>query len=553
MGADMPKTGNEKLIEQLMADGCYYMFGNPGTVEQGFLDAMGKYIQFHYITCLQESIAVAMADGYARKTGEPAIVQLHSGVGLGNGIGMIYQAMRGHSPLVILAGEAGIKYDSMDAQMACDLVSMARPVTKWSGRVVHKDSILRMLRRAVKIAITPPMGPVFLALPLDILSEVNTEPVYPSCRIDTKVIPESRIIEETAKILLEAAAPQFIIGDGISASGGSLLLTEAAELLGAQVYGADSSSVNCDRSSYLYQGELGHMFGTDSCKHVNSADVIFIAGTYVFPEVFPCLENPFREDAKIIHVDINTYEIGKNFHTDIGIAADPSQFLEKLISIIKENQTDKQKSAADKRKKELKHKKECEIANWKPHGIFDKFCSALKEISGGNIIIFDEALTSSDILNYHFRYCKPGTYFQTRGGSLGVGIPGAMGIKLARPDQTVAAFTGDGGSLYTIQALQTAARYNIGAKFIIINNGSYRLLKNNIDVYWTEENITPHEYPGCFTLQPQVNFTKLSESMGVKARCLTDICDIREMAKWLLSDNEPALLEINTNEIAKKD
>ncbi len=157
----MSKTGNEKLIEQLMADDCYYMFGNPGTVEQGFLDAMGKYKDFHYISCMHESVAVAMADGYARKTGKAAVVQLHSGVGLGNGIGMLYQAMRGHAPLVVIAGEAGIQYDAMDAQMACDLVAMARPVTKWSDRVFHKDSVLRMVRRAVKIAMTPPKGPVF--------------------------------------------------------------------------------------------------------------------------------------------------------------------------------------------------------------------------------------------------------------------------------------------------------------------------------------------------------------------------------------------------------
>ena len=122
-----------------------------------------------YITTLQETIAVAMADGYARATQKPTVVQLHSGVGLGNGIGMMYQAKRGDAPLVVIAGESGVRYDSMDAQMAADLVAMARPVTKWSTRVVDPSSTLRVLRRAIKIAATPPIGPVFVALPMDVL------------------------------------------------------------------------------------------------------------------------------------------------------------------------------------------------------------------------------------------------------------------------------------------------------------------------------------------------------------------------------------------------
>lgn len=541
----MSKTGNEKLIEQLMADGCYYMFGNPGTVEQGFLDAMGKYEEFHYITCFQESIAVAMADGYARKTGRPTVVQLHSGVGLGNGIGMIYQAMRGHAPLVILAGEAGIKYDAMDAQMACDLVSMAKPVTKWSGRVTHKDSVLRMVRRAIKIAMTPPMGPVFLALPLDILDEINTEPVYPACKINTKtVMADKKALKEVAKLLANAAAPVFIVGDGIDASGASDALLENAELIGATVYGADNSVVNFDHSSCLYGGDFGHMFGENSRDKVKCADVVLISGTYVFPEVFPCLESPFREDAHIIHIDHNTYEIGKNYRVDIGIAADPDCVLTELAAIIKDILTEDLRYAANERIEKMRRQKLEQDMSWKENGVFDAFCKRLKEKTGDELIIFDEALTSSNTLNHYFQFSKAGSFFQTRGGSLGVGIPGAMGIKLASPASTVIGFTGDGGSMYTIQALQTASRYNIGAKFVILNNGAYQLLRDNINQYWQEENIKPHEYPDCFSLQPSVDFVKMAQSMSVKAKRMDKAESAEECVSWLLEDNMPALLEI---------
>ena len=142
------KQGRHAIIEQLLADDIRFMFGNPGTVEQGFLDVVGEYPGLRYILTMQESIAVGMADGYARLTKKPTVVQLHSGVGLGNGIGMMYQAYRGHAPLVVIVGDAGTRYDAMDSQMAADLVGMARPVTKWSARVTEPSSLLRMLRRA---------------------------------------------------------------------------------------------------------------------------------------------------------------------------------------------------------------------------------------------------------------------------------------------------------------------------------------------------------------------------------------------------------------------
>src|SRR4051812_11144830 len=126
------RTGKRAILEQFRADGFRYMFGNPGTVEQGFLDELTDVDGLDYVLALQEAAAVGVADGYARATGGPALLQLHSGVGLGNAVGMLYQAMRGHTPLLVVAGESGVRYDAMDAQMAVDLVAMARPVTKYA-------------------------------------------------------------------------------------------------------------------------------------------------------------------------------------------------------------------------------------------------------------------------------------------------------------------------------------------------------------------------------------------------------------------------------------
>ncbi len=176
----VPLTGRQAILAQFLADGFHYMFGNPGTVEQGFLDALKDYPDLRYILTLQESVAVMVADGYARATRKPALVQIHSSPGLGNSIGALYQAMRGHSPLVVIGGDAGIRYLAMDAQMAGDLVGMAKPVTKWSTVIQDSSSLLRILRRAVKIAATPPMGPVYVCLPEDILDQPCTEEVHPT-------------------------------------------------------------------------------------------------------------------------------------------------------------------------------------------------------------------------------------------------------------------------------------------------------------------------------------------------------------------------------------
>src|SRR5262245_18205575 len=325
------------------------MFGNPGTVEQGFLDALGSYPEMRYITTLQETIAVAMGDGYARATQRPTVVQLHSGVGLGNGIGMMYQAMRGHAPLVVIAGEAGIRYDAMDAQMAADLVSMAKPVTKYATRVVDPSSVLRVLRRAIKIAATPPMGPVFVCLPADMLDAPNDEPIIPTSFPITQVAPAPAQLEQAAALLADAQNPLIIMGDGVAFSGAQAELAHNAEQLGAEVWSANSSEVNLPFTHPLFKGMLGHMFGGSSSKVTTKADAVLIVATYVFSEVFPNLEEVFAPEAKVVHADLNAYEIAKNFPVTLGLVADPNLTLAGLAGELEQRLSLTQKQAAKAR------------------------------------------------------------------------------------------------------------------------------------------------------------------------------------------------------------
>ena len=548
------KTGNQKIIEQFLADGMDHMFGNPGTVEQGFLDAVEEYPAMKYILTLQESIAVMTADGYARATQKPTLVQLHSSPGIGNAVGALYQAKRGHAPLVVIGSDAGTQYMNMDAQMANDLVAMMAPVTKYATMVHSSKSVLRTIRRAIKIASTPPMGPVYVCLPMNVLDEINDEEVFPTHIPSTRVLPSPGLIDDIATELLAAEKPMIFVGDGVAYSDAIPELTKVAELLGAEVYGVEFGDLVMDNSHPLYQGTTGHMFGSYSKPITSKGDVNLVVGTYMVPEVFPDLDDIYAPKAKVIHIDLNAYEIAKNHRVDIGVVSDPKSSLEALLITLYQKITPEQITKAVARAEEISAAKAKKLAgdleaDQKLGGDaplqMAQFASVLATKLPADAIIFDEALTSSPAITRHIIPKLAGHYFVTRGGSLGVGFPGAIGAKLSAQEKTVIGFSGDGGSMYTIQALWSAVRHKAGAKFIVCNNGSYKLLQLNIDVYWQERAIPRHDHPLSFDLSyPAIRFDLLAQSMGVDSVRVEKEDEIGPAIERMLADDKPFLIDL---------
>jgi benzoylformate decarboxylase len=548
------KTGRFAIIEQFLADGMRYMFGNPGTVEQGFLDALWDYPEMKYILTLQETVAVMAADGYARATKRPTLVQIHSTPGLGNAIGALYQAKRGRSPLVVIGGDAGVKYQAMDSQMAGDLVAFAEPVTKWSTMVMDPSSLLRVLRRAIKIAATPPMGPVYVCLPQDMLDAPIVEEVRPTSFPSTRVVPDEECLKTAAVTLAQAQKPMIFVGDGVAFSGAQAELTRVAELLGAEVWDADAGEVNMSHSHSLYQGSTGHMFGSQSLPITSRGDVNLVCGTYLLPEVFPELGTIFAPGAKVIHIDLNSYEIAKNHPVDLGLVSDPKLTLAKLASALEAILTPAQREAAKARTveiadaKERKRSGEVERDKSLRDAVplsFSRFMEELAAQLPEDAIIFDEALTNSPAVERYRPPIQPGHYFLTRGGSLGVGIPGAIGVKLAHPDKTVIGVTGDGAAMYTIQALWSAARHNVDAKFIICNNRSYRLLQLNIHAYWKERQVPEHDFPLSFDLSsPVIRFDEMARSMDVAGVRVEKPAEIAPAIRQALAHKGPFLMDV---------
>jgi thiamine pyrophosphate-dependent acetolactate synthase large subunit-like protein len=556
-------TGRFALLRQLVTDGITCMFGNPGTSEQNLLDALRdpEFKDFRYYLALHEGTAVAMADSYARALQRPAVVQLHSYAGLANGLGMINYARRGYTPLVVIAGEAGLRYEALDGQMAADLVTMARPFVKsdYNGpcawRIVDAGSVVRLLRRALKTAATPPMGPVFLGLPMDVLDETNTEPIVRSLPIQSIVTPDEKVTSQAARLLAEAHRPLILMGDGIAASGAQTELTEVAEVLGATVWGANCSEVNMPTSHPLFGGFTGHMFGEDSKPITAAADVVLICGTTVLPEVFPALEGVFAKDTLIIHFDLNTYEIAKNFPVTVGALADPKATLGVLAQELKRVMSEEQRTDARQRvqrQEEAKHaqrqeqlSRDARLRDQVPLRA-SRFMEELARRLPRGTLIFDEALTYSPELYRYLPQDEPGTYFQTRAGMLGTGLPGALGLKVARPDRVVFGFSGDGGSMSTIQALSTAARHGIGAKFVVLNNGSYRILKYNLQQYWGErQQPIDQPFPAAFDLTPpHLRFDRLAEGQGVNAMRVERPDQIAEALERALENDQPFLIDL---------
>ena len=552
----MPQTGHYAVLDQLLADGVTKIFGNPGTVEQGLLDALGDRRGLHYVLTLQESIAIYAADAYARATQGLAVAQIHSSPGLGNAVGALYQAMRGNSPILVLGGDSGIKYQAMDAQMAADLVAIARPVTKWSTMVSDPASLLRVLRRAIKVAQTPPMGPVYVCLPQDVLDAITTEVVEPTSVPDCRVMPRDVMIERAADMLLGAQRPTFYIGDGIAWSGAQAALTQLAELLGADVWGVDGGDLNFSYRHPLWRGQTGHMFGSHSLPITQSGDVNLVVGTYMLPEVFPELGPIYAPEARTIHIDLDTGSIAKNHAVDLGLLGDPALVLKALHEVLTRRVTPERARISAHRIEVGATRRTAEFdavrastsqgAGDTPGSLhFGSFAKELVARLPSDAIVFDEALTNSPALTSFLEPSVPGQFFQTRGGSLGTAIAGGLGLQSAAPGRTVVSVSGDGGGMYVLQALWSAARHNLPVKFVVCNNRSYRLLQANISQFWAERGITDRAFPLSFDLsKPVLDLAHLARGFGVESARIETAADIVPAIEKALAHDGPFVLDV---------
>jgi benzoylformate decarboxylase len=391
-------------------------------------------------------------------------------------------------------------------------------------------------------------------LPLEILDAPSVEEVRPTVIPSTRVAPDADLVRSAAILLSQSRKPMFYIGDGVAFSEAQEEVARVAELLGAEVWGVDMGEVNLAWNHPLFMGMTGHMFGYASKPITMKGDVNLIVGTYVMPEVFPEIGPIFAPGSKAIHIDLNAYEIGKNHPVDLGMVSDPKRTLSLLADMLESELTPAQRGAARARMAALAQEKETRLAQERDQDRsrrdampmhFSRVMEELADKLPRDAIIFDEALTNSPPVARYLPPTKPRGYFLTRGGSLGVGLPGAIGAKLANPTKTVVGIGGDGGSMYTIQALWTAARHNVGAKFIICNNGSYRLLQLNLLAYWKERGLSPQQQPLSFDLsKPALDFAALARGLSVESARIAKPAEVGPALARMLAHPGPFLLDV---------
>lgn len=549
-------AGRQAIMDIFRTEGVRYIFGNPGTTELGFLDILQDYPQLQYIVALHESIALGSAQMYANASGNTGVVNLHVAPGLGNALGGLYNALVGKMPLVVTAGQQDTRMLVREPILSYDLVSMARPLTKWAVQLQHAEEIPVIVPRAFKVAQDPPRGPVFIALPSNVIDqEADLDLPGPSAPY-RRSRPDPAGVAAAAALLANATSPVIICGDGVAASQALPELVHMAEILGAPVWNTLlMGALNFPTSHAQFRGELPGE--TTAIKHtLDATDVVLAVGADLFDEVFYAEGSPFPDGCKLIHVDSSSWEIGKNYPVAVGLLADPKLALQELAEVVVPRLTDAarqrvmQRQAALETQKRHEHERQnTRIGERWDHSPIAPPClmAALRDSLPDDAIIYNEAITASTDLLRTLPLTRPGSLYGNHGGGIGQGMPGALGVKLAHPDRPVVALVGDGSVMYTVQSFWTAAHHTIPVVYIILSNQSYRILKFNMNRYRRSLQIPAgRPYPFMDFTQPPLDFVEIAHGMGIAGQRLTRADEIRPAVTAALALGKPYVLEVMT-------
>ena len=275
-------SGKVALLELLKQEGVRVMFGNPGTTELALMDALAGEHELRYVLALQEAPAMGMADGYAQASGGLVMVNLHAAPGLGNAMGMLYDAQQAGSPIIVTAGQHEQRFNFTEPLLWADLPVIARPFVKWSEEVRQVADLPRAIHRAAKTALAPPTGPVFLSLPGDILLASEDLDLGVPTRVASALRGDARAIAAAADVLARAESPVIMAGDCVPQSDALAELVALAEALGAPVYDETMASRAMFPSSHpLYRGSLPRLPETLRSM-LSQHDVLLSAGADLF-------------------------------------------------------------------------------------------------------------------------------------------------------------------------------------------------------------------------------------------------------------------------------
>jgi benzoylformate decarboxylase len=542
-------TGRSAFLQLLIDEGVTHLFGNPGTTELAIMEVVPEFPQLKYVLGLQESAVLGMADGFARASNKLAAVNLHCTPGLGHAMGALYNAKFSGSPLIITAGQYEIGYGLQEPLLYEPLVPIAQPLVKWAVEVTRVEDLPRIIRRAAKIALTPPMGPVFISLPGSILDDETDLDFGSPTRVDATTRPSDETIERLAARLLSAEKPVMIAGRELANHNIFEEAGELAKLLGTPVY-QEPVPYNA-RFPSDHDACMGDL--TRNQKKVREIlqqyDLLLCLGADLLRMSPYSPVDPLPDDMPVVHITERDWELGKNYSTEFAIRADVKETLRALLPVLRAMRSSEQAGRAERRMSDLKsynwssqretaRREASAVASSNP--IDPRFLMmSLVDALPENAIVVEEALTSAPALASFLPMQDANSFYGLASGGLGFGVPGAIGVSLAQPGRPVVAAIGDGSAMYGIQALWTAAHLKLPITYVIINNRSYRIIKERLLASRKSARFVAMDMN-----DPPIDFVSVAKGLGLAARCVTDPGDIHLALREAIRSGAPSLIEV---------
>ena len=520
-------TGRSAFLSLLKDEGITHLFGNPGTTELPIMDALTEHPDLNYMMSMQESLVVYMAEGYSRSSGKLSACNVHVAPGLGNAMGAIYAAKFANTPIIITAGQQEQGHGLTEPLLYDPLVPIAQPLVKWAVEVTRFEDLPRIVRRAAKVAMTPPTGPVFISLPGDILNEEGALELGARTRVDTRVRPIDSTLEKTAERILSASNPVIVAGHELATDDALQEAAEFASIIGCPVY-----QQTVQYGAHFLSEHPGFMGALSRDQQqvrdvLSPYDLLIVLGADVLRMSVWSSVEPLPEGMKIVQIGQRDWEMGKNFPTELAIRADVKETLKALNPKLMERGGADQKSKADESLNKLSSK------NWSAKrevmvkeltaapqtGAIDPAWMVMKIVDTmpEETIIVDEGIISSRALMSLLPYRTSSSLFGMASGGIGWGVPAACGVQAAHPEKPLIAIIGDGSSMYSIQALWTAANQNLPVNYVICDNGGYRIIKERLFSFHGNENFIGMDFK-----EPAVDFVGLANSVGVPSVRVVD-------------------------------
>jgi benzoylformate decarboxylase len=530
-------------------EGVEYLFGNPGSTELAIMAALHDHPDMRYVLGLQESIVVAMADGYARASNQLTACNVHVAPGLGNAMGSLFNAKWYGSPMILTAGQHEQGHSLNEPMLYAPLVPIAEPMVKWAVEVTRLQDLPLIMRRAAKVALTPPTGPVFISLPGDILNDSAALDLGARTRVDSDTRPSDAALERLAERLLRAQRPLIISGHEVGVHDALADVAQLAETIGAGVY--QQTVPYSAQALSEHPASLGSL--TRNQRQVRGLletyDLLILLGTDQLRMSIWSDVDPMPTGMAIVQVGERAWELGKSYAAEIAINANVKQTLRALLPVLA------QRMGAAQRERAAANLKAITARNWsvqraalldqvkananakplEPKWLMSRIVATLPR----DAVVVEEALTSAFSLLSFLPIRGAHDFYGLASGGIGFAMAGAIGIQLAQPQRRVVAIVGDGSAMYSIQALWTAAHLKLPITYIIANNASYRILKERVMPYQKEA-----KFIAMDMRDPRIDFAQLAQSMGVAAQRVTEPQALDAALAAAYAQSGPTLIDI---------